>query len=249
MTSDERIAELETENARLRAAYATLREQVARLLERVQVLEARLAKDSHNSSKPPSSDGLTRKTRRLRRRSGKKPGGQLGHRGQMLRLVATPDAVVEHRPTGWACCHAPFDALDDAAVERRERRQVCALPALRLVVQEQRAAPALSPLPDHDGGHMCGGGAEPGPVWATPACAGGVSGGAAVRAVCTAAERASLCCWWWPACGCGGAHRPCAASLVQPSRQWALMYGAGAPAVQRDHLCVPKHVRLHRKSA
>ena len=64
------------------------------LATRVQELEARLAKDSHNRSKPPSSDGLARKTKRLRRRSGKEPGGQLGHRGETLRLVATPDAVV-----------------------------------------------------------------------------------------------------------------------------------------------------------
>src|SRR5260370_32372818 len=125
MTHEDDRAILTAENARQREQIAELVAQNAALAARVQELEARLAKDSHNSSKPPSSDGLTRKTRRLRRRSGKKPGGQLGHRGRMLRLVATPDAVVEHRPTGWACCHAPFDALDDAAVERRERRQVC----------------------------------------------------------------------------------------------------------------------------
>lgn len=53
MTSEEEIALLRAENA-------ALREQNAVLLERVQHLEARLAKDSHNSSKPPSSDGLAR---------------------------------------------------------------------------------------------------------------------------------------------------------------------------------------------
>jgi transposase len=89
MTPEERIAELEAENA-------ALREQMAALLARVHELEARLAKDSHNSGKPPSSDGVARKTKSLRRRSGKKPGGQLGHRGDTLHLVATPDAVVEH---------------------------------------------------------------------------------------------------------------------------------------------------------
>src|SRR6266851_3743199 len=103
MTSEERIAELEAENAKLR-------EQLTVVLARVQELEARLAKDSHNSSKPPSSDGLARKTKSLRKRSGKKPGGQIGHRGETLRLVATPDVDIEHRPAVCSACHAPLDA-------------------------------------------------------------------------------------------------------------------------------------------
>ncbi|MGZ6392173.1 MAG: DUF6444 domain-containing protein, partial [Ktedonobacterales bacterium] len=133
MTEQDRIAELEAENAQQR-------EQIAALVERVRDLEARLAKDSHNSSKPPSSDGLKRqlpKTRSLRRRSGKKPGGQLGHRGETLRLVATPDAVVEHRPAVCAGCQALLS--EDAAVVVRERRQVQELPVLRLRVTEHQA--------------------------------------------------------------------------------------------------------------
>src|SRR4029077_14978889 len=99
MTPEARIAELE-------AVVAQQREQIAALLERVQELEARLAKDSHNSGKPPSSDGLGRKTRSLRKKSGKKPGGQLGHRGETLRLAMTPDHVVEQRPAVCARYHA-----------------------------------------------------------------------------------------------------------------------------------------------
>jgi len=139
MTHEDDRAILIAENARQRQQIAELVAQNGALAARVQELEARLAKDSHNSSKPPSSDGLARKTKSLRRRSGKKPGGQLGHRGETLRLVATPDAVVEHRPSVCARCQAPLDELDDAAMERRERRQVCELPTLRLVVQEHRA--------------------------------------------------------------------------------------------------------------
>src|SRR5260370_33407361 len=97
-----------------------LREQVALLSEQVQALEARLAKDSHNSSKPPSSDGLARKTQSLRRTSGKKPGGQLGHRGQTLRLVAESDGVVAHRPAVLVGCHAPR-AAEAPGVLRRPR--------------------------------------------------------------------------------------------------------------------------------
>ncbi len=129
MAPEERIAELEVENA-------LLREQLTAVQVRVQELEARLAKDSHNSGKPPASDGLARKTRSLRRHSGKKPGGQLGHRGETLHLVATPDAVVEHRPTVCAQCHT---LLDEAEVVLRERRQVRDLPQIRLAVTEHQA--------------------------------------------------------------------------------------------------------------
>src|SRR5260221_8120698 len=128
MTPAKKIAELE-------AMGEQQREQIAALLERVPELEARLAKDSHNSGKPPSSDGLARKTKSLRRRSGKKPGGQLGHRGETLRLVATPDAVVEHQPL---VCDACQGSLDDAPGVGHERRQVGGLPPLPLVVQDPR---------------------------------------------------------------------------------------------------------------
>jgi transposase len=129
MTTDERIADLE-------ALVARQQEQIAVLVARVQELEGRLAKDSHNSSKPPASDGLRRKTRSLRTPSGKKPGGQLGHRGETLRLVAEPAVVVEHRPTHCTHCQAPLEA---APVLVRERRQVHDLPPGRLVVTEHQA--------------------------------------------------------------------------------------------------------------
>jgi transposase len=139
MTPEERIADLEAENTRLREQVRelpVLREQVEMLVAQVAALQARLAKDSHNSSKPPSSDGLRRKTKSLRTPSGKKPGGQLGHRGETLRLQATPDVVVEHRPVVCTQCQAP---LADAPVLVRERRQVQDLPPGRLVVTEHQA--------------------------------------------------------------------------------------------------------------
>ena len=136
-TAEERIAQLEQlvqqQRRQLEAALA----HNAVLQARVQELEARLAKDSHNSSKPPSSDGLSRKTKSLRSKSGKKPGGQIGHHGQTLRLVAEPDVVVEHRPAVCAGCHALLDAA--APVVLRERRQVQDLPLVRLQIREHQA--------------------------------------------------------------------------------------------------------------
>src|SRR5260370_2797046 len=116
MQEEDVVVILTAENARQREQIAALVAQNAELAARVQELEARLAKDSHNSGKPPSSDGLGRKTKSLRRRSGKHPGGQLGHRGETLHLVATPDAVVDHRPAVCAQCQTP---LDPAAVPLR----------------------------------------------------------------------------------------------------------------------------------
>src|SRR5258706_15493047 len=136
MSQDDRISGIEAENRQLRHALDVALAQNALLLERVQELEARLAKDSHNSSKPPSSDGLVRKTKSLRRKSGKKPGGQLGHRGETLRLAATPDGGEEHRPGACAHCQRP---LEDGSVVLRERRQVHELPPLPLLVREQDA--------------------------------------------------------------------------------------------------------------
>jgi transposase len=133
MTLHEEIAALKAQIAELLAQNAELAAQNAEL-------RARLAKDSHNSGKPPSSDGLGRKTKRLQRRSSKKPGGQLGHRGETLHLVAqwaTADAVVAHRPGVCAQCQAPLDAAE--VVVRRERRQVQDLPRVRLVVTEHQA--------------------------------------------------------------------------------------------------------------
>ena|SRR5258708_6561685 len=117
MTPDEEIAVLRAENAQQR-------EQIAVLVARVQELEARLAKDSHNSGKPPSSDGLARKTRSLRKRSGKQPGEQLGHRGETLHWVATAAAAPALRLCGpLAALAAP---VRPPALAARPRR--CLLP-------------------------------------------------------------------------------------------------------------------------
>jgi transposase len=140
MSAEGRIAELE-------ATIAQLREQIAQQGAYIRDLEARLAKDSHNSGKPPSSDGLKRKTKSLRQKSGKKSGGQLGHRGESLHLTAGPDEVVEQRPTGYPRCHTP---PDDAEVVLRERRQVHELPpVVRLLVREHRALHVRCPTCAH----------------------------------------------------------------------------------------------------
>ena len=56
------------------------------LLKRIEELERRLAQDSHNSHKPPSSDGLQKKPAFPRNKGGKR-GGQTGHKGNTLKMT------------------------------------------------------------------------------------------------------------------------------------------------------------------
>jgi transposase len=96
---------------------------------------AHLMKDSHNSSLPPSQDRRKR-TRSLRERSGRKPGGQVGHPGAMLRFVEKPDRIVMHVPQS---CHLCGSALGGDEVARTERRQVHDLPPQKIEVTEHQA--------------------------------------------------------------------------------------------------------------
>ena len=127
----------DTELARLRAENAALRAQVEQLLQRVADLEARLAKDSHNSSKPPSSDPPFKKPppRSLRQPSGKKPGGQKGHTGATRELIEQPDQVVVVALTGACTCGRCREEIATEVLP--ERRQVTEL-VMRREVTEYR---------------------------------------------------------------------------------------------------------------
>src|SRR5512142_1918267 len=80
-------ARLEGELASERAENSQLRQMLEEILRRLGEVEGKLAKDSHNSSKPPSSDGPGRQRVSLRKKSEKKSGGQAGHSGRTLLTV------------------------------------------------------------------------------------------------------------------------------------------------------------------
>jgi Transposase IS66 family. len=110
--------------------------QIAQLAARVAELENRLATNSRNSHKPPSSDGLAKQTRSLRQPSGKPSGGQAGPPGTTLRQVAVPDRTLRHPLEHCTRCGRTLS--DVAGQLDPERRQVFELPSLKRVVTEHR---------------------------------------------------------------------------------------------------------------
>lgn len=119
----------------LEERIAVQEQLIAALTARLKELEDQLAADSHNSSKPPSSDHPKR-TGSLRKPSGKPSGGQPGHPGSTLRLSETPDRVIRHRP---ALCQTCGASLEGGQESRLERRQVWDLPPIQLEVVEHQA--------------------------------------------------------------------------------------------------------------
>lgn len=100
-------------------------------------MEARLGKNSQNSSKPPSTDVFDKPPpRSLRRASGRKPGKQPGGAGFGLSMVANPDHVIDHVPNECVSCGADLGA---APVTGVQTRQVFDLPPIQLMTVEHRA--------------------------------------------------------------------------------------------------------------
>jgi len=133
---------LEAELAAERAEKAALREQLEQIVRRLSEVEGQLAKDSHTSLKPHSSDAAARKSRKRRHRSEKQTGGQTGHAGQTLLQVSSPDEVVCHRPVVCAHCQHELSAVPGSM---KERRQMHELPEVRLVVQEHQVEEVRCP--------------------------------------------------------------------------------------------------------
>jgi transposase len=132
----DRVTSLEAENENLRAENQQLREENKEL-------RGKLAKNSQNSSKPPSSDGLKKpKPKSLRKPSGKKPGGQQGHSAARLEMVEQPDHTIVHAVDA---CQQCGRSLESVAVVDCRRRQVVDIPPMQLEVTEHRAETKCCP--------------------------------------------------------------------------------------------------------
>ena len=123
--------------------------EVHQLRRQVKELKARLALNSRNSSKPPSSDGLAKPApKSLRQKTGRRPGGQPGRVGRTLQPVAQPDRVQLHRLDRCPCGLCRGRSLRHEPVLGHEKRQVFELPPMRLEVTEHQAEIKRCPVSD-----------------------------------------------------------------------------------------------------
>lgn len=108
----------------------------AELKAKVKSLEDKLAVNSANSSKPPSKDDFkSPKNRSQRKKSGKKPGGQYGHKGRGAELRDNPDEIVPYQVAECPGCEID---LRDIAADGMIRRQVEDLPPIQTIVTEHQ---------------------------------------------------------------------------------------------------------------
>jgi transposase len=110
--------------------------KVQQLEGRIKELEDQLCKNSRNSSKPPSSDEFDKPLpKSLREKTGRKAGGQKGHDGTNLKMVASPDVEERYKVEVCACCQRN---LRWQKADSIERRQVYDLPPLELSITEHQ---------------------------------------------------------------------------------------------------------------
>jgi transposase len=133
--SPDQLKEIDKES--LIAIIIALQEQLAEQAALIQELRDQVAKNSRNSGKPPSSDGLKKsRPHSLRRKTGRQSGGQKGHQGHTLQMVAQADSIERHRVTRCPYCATN---LKEVVSDECERRQVFDIPVVQLMVTEHQA--------------------------------------------------------------------------------------------------------------
>lgn len=140
-TINQQYAEITKLNRNIEALNHQIRkkdETITMLTERLSKYE-KPKKNSGNSSTPPSKesmkDEIVRRTKSLRKPSGKKPGGQAGHDGHKLSCSPSPDEIVDDMPN--YCTHCG-ETLADAERVLDHVTQVVSIPELKPVIKEIR---------------------------------------------------------------------------------------------------------------
>jgi len=135
------IAQLPPETQPLvKAIVAFYEHEVSELKARIKELEDQKAKDSSNSSKPPSTDPPKKKPKSTQGNTNRKPGGQKGHKGTTLELVDNPDRTIPHKVNQCACCNKDLSKQEALLIARRQVQDI-PLPKVEVVEHQSEVKP------------------------------------------------------------------------------------------------------------
>lgn len=134
--------ELTTEITFLNTKILSLETENKILSLKLAELEARLNKNSTNSSKPPSSDGYKKNVTNSRKKTDKKTGGQAGHVGKTLLKVDTPDEIIDTFLPTSCHCGADLNSVED----HMKTRQVFDIPEIKIKTTEYRTHEKVCPI-------------------------------------------------------------------------------------------------------
>lgn len=131
-------ADLQRKIAVLEKLLTESLEENALLKAKIAEFEKRLGLNSNNSSRPPSSDGLSKKPRtQSLRNKGKNPsGGQQGHKGYSLNQAAQPNEIVNHKVDACPECSKDLKTIEVAGIIKR---QVFDIPPMAVSITEHQA--------------------------------------------------------------------------------------------------------------
>ena len=141
----ETIGSQHTDICRLNRNIDKLNADLRKRDKRIKELEEKLAKyetpnkNSGNSNTPPSKENIKaeviRRTKTLRKPTGRKPGGQEGHEGCTLKKAQTPDETEDIMANYCTRCGA---SLEDCERILDYVTQVVSIPELKPIVKEIR---------------------------------------------------------------------------------------------------------------
>lgn len=128
------IKKLIATNIKLQEVIAALRLDIVQLKQELAAYKT--GKDSSNSHKPPSSDFQTPlRNQSLREKTGKNPGGQLGHKGTTLQMLEEPDKIIKHSPSECEQCGKHLNSANEQFIEKR---QVVDIPPIKAIHTEHQ---------------------------------------------------------------------------------------------------------------
>jgi len=112
---------------------------IEQLNDKVKELENQLNKDSSNSSKPPSSDSnfSIKKNQSLRQKSGKKSGGQKGHKGANRKQVSKPDETISCRPNKCSNCGKDLSNKQGKIIAKRQEADIPPIKPIIIEFQQE----------------------------------------------------------------------------------------------------------------